>query len=210
MQEAVNKYKNGMKALANIIVSNVKREVRIEITRLSNDWNRQVNHGGKFDTTNVNKSISQVVQEKLNKEINRQMTEVIEDYEQQELPHVQANLEVGTLEKKTTTIKHIYTESYTVERDPDGIIETIRGWFGKKYRTIRTREHTEEETIDIGTNIDKFMEDLMPQVEQFSRDEATASLKMLENSYFHQQEQLVGKMRQEISHLEDKLNKLKV
>ena len=50
----------------------------------------------------------------------------------------------------------------------------------------------------------------MPQVEQFSRDEATASLKMLENSYFHQQEQLVGKMRQEISHLEDKLNKLKV
>ena len=210
MQEAVNKYKNGMKALANIIVSNVKREVRIEITRLSNDWNRQVNHGGKFDTTNVNKSISQVVQEKLNKEINRQMTEVIEDYEQQELPHVQANLEVGTLEKKTATIKHTYTESYTVERDPDGIIETIRGWFGKKYRTIRTREHTEEETIDIGTNIDKFMEDLMPQVEQFSRDEATASLKMLENSYFHQQEQLVGKMRQEISHLEDKLNKLKV
>lgn len=210
MQVAVNKYKNGMKALANIIVSNVKREVRIEITRLSNDWNRQVNHGGKFDTTNVNKSISQVVQEKLNKEINRQMTEVIEDYEQQELPHVQANLEVGTLEKKTATIKHIYTESYTVERDPDGIIETIRGWFGKKYRTIRTREHTEEETIDIGTNIDKFMEDLMPQVEQFSRDEATASLKMLENSYFHQQEQLVGKMRQEISHLEDKLNKLKV
>ena len=210
MQEAVNKYKNGMKALANIIVSNVKREVRIEITRLSNDWNRQVNHGGKFDTTNVNKSISQVVQEKLNKEINRQMTRVIEDYEQQELPHVQANLEVGTLEKKTTTIKHIYTESYTVERDPDGIIETIRGWFGKKYRTIRTREHTEEETIDIGTNIDEFMDELMPQVEQFSRDEATASLKMLENSYFHQQEQLVGKMRQEISHLEDKLNKLKV
>lgn len=211
MQEAVDKYKNDMEELAKIIVSNVKQEVRIEITQLSNDWNRQVNHGGKFDTTNVNKSISQVIQEKLNKEINRQMTRVIEDYEQQELPHVQANLEVGTLEKKTATIKHTYTESYTAERDPDGFWEHVGALvLGRKYSTIRTRKHTEEENVDIGTNIDEFMDNLMPQVEKFSRDEATASLKMLENSYFHQQEQLVGKMRQEISHLEDELNKLKV
>lgn len=211
MQEAVDKYKNDMEKLAKIIVSNVKQEVRIEITQLSNDWNRQVNHGGKFDTTNVNKSISQVIQEKLNKEINRQMTRVIEDYEQQELPHVQANLEVGTLEKKTATIKHTYTESYTAERDPDGFWEHVGALvLGRKYSTIRTRKHTEEENVDIGTNIDEFMDNLMPQVEKFSRNEATASLKMLENSYFHQQEQLVGKMQQEISHLEDELNKLKV
>lgn len=211
MQEAVDKYKNDMEKLANIIVSNVKQEVRIEITQLSNSWNRQVNHGGKFDTTNVNKSISQVVQEKLNKEINRQMTEVIEDYEQQELPHVQANLEVGALEKKTATIKHTYIESYTVERDPDGFWEHVGAFvLGRKYSTIRTREHTEEENVDIGTNIDEFMDDLMPQVEQFSKEQAIASLKMLENNYFHKQEQLVGKMRQEMDHLKDELNKLKV
>jgi len=211
MQEAVDKYKNGMEALADIIVSKVKKEVRIEITQLSNDWNRQVNHGGKFDTTNVNKSISQVVQEKLNKEINRQMARVIEDYEQQELPHVHANLEVGALEKKTATIKHTYIESYTAERDPDGFWEHVGAIvLGRKYSTIRTREHTEEENVDIGTNIDEFMDDLMPQVEQFSKEQAIASLKMLENNYFHKQEQLVGKMRQEMDHLKDELNKLKV
>ena len=63
---------------------------------------------------------------------------------------------------------------------------------------------------DIGTNIDEFMDDLMPQVEQFSKEQAIASLKMLENNYFHKQEQLVGKMRQEMDHLKDELNKLKV
>ena len=210
MQEAVDKYKNGMKELTDIIVSNVKRDVRIEIMQLSNEWNRQVKYGGKFDKSNVNNSLSKIIQETLNKEINKQMAKIIEDYEQQELPHVQANLSVGNLEKKTATIKHTYTESYTAVREPDGIIETIRGWFGKKFKTIRTRERTKEEIVELGTNIEEFMNDLMPKVETFSKNEATASLKMLENNYFQKQEQMATKMKQELSRLEDKLNKLKV
>lgn len=209
MQREIDHYKNGIDEKADIIVSNVKQGVRTEIMELSYDWNSQVKSGGSVDGKEVNKSISEIVESKVNQEINKQMARIIEDYSNKELMSVSANLSVGTLKKKTKTVKHTYTETYTVSRAPDGIIEHVRHFFGKEYKTLRTEERTEEQVIDVGTNIDEFLGDLMPKVEQFSREQAQNSLKVLETNYFKVQERFIAQVIHESETLKEKLNKLK-
>lgn len=209
MQQEIDNYKNRIDEIANIIVSNVKQEVRTEIMELSYDWNSQVKSGGSIDGKDVNQSISKIVESKVNYEINRQMARIIEDYSNKELTSVSANLLVGTLKKKTTTVKHTYTETYTVSRAPDGILEHIRSFFGKEYKTLRTKERTEEQVIDTGTNIDEFLDDLMPKVEEFSRDQANKSLNLLETNYFKVQERFAAQIINESKILKERLKKLK-
>lgn len=209
MQQEIDNYKNGIDAIANIIVSNVKQEVRTEIMELSYDWNSEVKSGGSVDGEKINQSISKIVESKVNQEINKQMARIIEDYNNKELTCVSANLSVGDLKKKTKTVKHTYTETYTVSRAPDGIVEHVRHFFGKEYKTLRTEERTEEQVIDIGTNIDEFLEDLMPKVEQFSREQANKSLELLETNYFQVQEMFVSNVINESEILKNNLSKLK-
>ncbi len=209
MTAAVEKYKADMKRLTTLIVSNVSREVRSEISSRAIDWNRQVNRGGKVDNETIAAAVTEILRDKLNAEINSQMRRVIEDFQSNELKTVKANISAAALEKKTVEISHTYTESYTVEREPEGIIENVRGLFGKKFYRVEHETRTQKQTIDLGTNLDEFLDSLTPQVEQYAKSQAETTLAELREKYFVERENFARRMRGAIDKLRGELLALK-
>ncbi|MBQ7630750.1 MAG: 50S ribosome-binding GTPase [Selenomonadaceae bacterium] len=209
MTIAIEKYKSDMDRVAALIVTNVKREVRTEISALAGTWNNQVKRGQKISNETINAAVSKILQEKLNEEINAQMRRVIEDFQNAEMQTVKANISAAALEKKTAQIAHTYNESYTVSREPRGIIEHIRSFFGKEYYDTETSTRTEYQTIELGTNLDEFLESLMPQVESYAKTQADENLVRLRDGYFVEREKFADKMKVEIQKLRGELLRLK-
>ncbi len=209
MTAAVEKYKADMGVMSALIVTKVCGEVRAEVTYKASEWNRQVRNGAKIGNETINAEISKILQEKLNAEIDSQMLRVIENFQSQEMRTVRANISVAALEKKTVQIAYTYTSSYIREREPEGFWENLRGFFGKKYYTSGERTHTEYQTVDAGTNIDEFLESLMPQVETYAKTETDKSLAELRDNYFVERENFARNMRAEIDKLRAELLKLK-
>lgn len=205
----VEKYKSDMSRIANLIVTNVRREVRAEISYKANEWNRQVKNGQKIDNVAINAEVSNILQEKLNEEITSQMNRVIEDFQNLEMKTVPANISAASLEKRTVTQSHTYTESYTVPRPPKGIWENIRGFFGKEYYRIEHSTRTEYQTVDLGTNLDEFLDSLMPQVEEYAKNQADEYLATLRDKYFIERENFAKNMLGEIENLRRELIALK-
>ena len=209
MTAAVAKYKADMDRVTALIVTNVSREVRSEVSARANEWNRQVKRGSQVDNNAISAEVSKILQDKLNAEINSQMRRVIEDFQSADMKAVKANISAAALEKKTAQISHTYTESYTVEREPEGFIENVRGFFGKKYYRTRHETRTEYQTVDLGTNLDEFLDSLMPQVEAYTKREAEKSLVELREKYFVERENFARKMRGEVDKLRGELLALK-
>lgn len=209
MTAAVEKYKSDMDRMTALIVTNVRREVRAEVSARANEWNRQVKRGAQIDNETISAEVSKILQDKLGEEINLQMRRVIEDFQSSEMRTVKANISAAALEKKTAQISHTYTESYTVSREPRGLWEHIRSFFGKEYYTTEHTTRTKYQTVDLGTNLDEFLESLMPQVEEYAKSQATAWLADLREKYFVERENFVRKMLGEIQKLRGELLALK-
>ncbi len=205
----VEKYKSDMSRIANLIVTNVRREVRAEISYKANEWNRLVKNGQKIDNAAINAEVSNILQEKLNEEITSQMNRVIEDFQNLEMKTVPANISAASLEKKTAQISHTYTESYTVPRPPSGLWEHFRSFLGKEYYRTEHSTHTEYQTVDLGTNLDEFLTGLMPQVENYAKNQADEYLATLRDKYFIERENFAKNMLKEIETLRNELTELK-
>ena len=209
MTATVEKYKADMNKMTALIVANVSREVRAEVSARANDWNRQVKRGNKIDNDSISATVSKILQDKLNAEINLQMRRVIEDFQSAEMKAVKANISAAALEKKTAQISHTYTESYTVSRSPRGFWENIRSFFGKEYYRTEHTTRTEYQTVDLGTNLDEFLDSLMPQVEAYAKNQATENLDELREKYFVERENFAQNMRGAIENLRGELLALK-
>ena len=205
----VEKYKADMNQMSLLIVTNVRHEVRMEISEKANAWNNQVKRGQQVSSDTINNEVSKILLEKLNEEINLQMSRVIEDFQSSDLKTVKANISAAALEKKTAQIEHTYTTSHTVSRDPDGIIEHIQSFFGKDFYTTESSTHTEYQTVELGTNLDEFLDSLMPQVETYAKTQADENLKRLRDGYFVERENFAKNMREEIRKLREELLRLK-
>ena len=196
-----------MSRMSDLIVLNVRREMRNELNRRAAEWNRQVKRGSTVGNDEINATVGEILRSTLNAEINAQMSRVIEDYQSREMPTVKANLSTAELKKKTAQIAHTYTESYTVERPAKGFWENVKFW--KTYYKTEERTRTEYQTIDVGTTFDDFIESLMPKAEEYARSQANASLEYLRDTYFAERERFVQTMRREIATLRAELKGLK-
>lgn len=205
----VEKYKNGMQRLSTVIVANVLREVRAEVSEVATAWNNQVKRGQKIISETINAEVSKILQEKLNDEINAQMRRVIENFQNSEMQTVKANITAAALEKKTAKVAHTYTSSYVHEREASGFIENVQSFFGKKFYTTGETTHTEYQTIELGTNLDEFLDSLMPQVETYAKTSADKTLINLRDNYFIERENFAKNMRVEIEKLRGELLRLK-
>lgn len=205
----VEKYKIDMKRLSAVIAANVLREVRAEVNEKANAWNNQVKRGQKISNEVISSEVSKILQEKLNDEINTQMRRVIEDFQNSEMQTIKANISAAALEKKTAQVAHTYTSSYVHEREASGIIENIQSFFGKKFYTTGETTHTEYQTVELGTNLDEFLDNLMPQVEEYAKTQADKNLAYLRDNYFIERENFAKNMQSEIEKLRGELSRLK-
>lgn len=213
MTAAVQSYKRDMAKISALVVGSVYRAVRAEVSYRASDWNRKVKRGGYVSNEEISAAVSQILNDKLNAEINRQMSRIIEDFQRMEMQTVRANISAAALERKTAQIEHTYTESvpYRREREASGFFESLGAFFGKKYYDtgVETRTRTEIQTVDAGTTFSEFLETLMPQVESYAKAETDAALADLRDNYFAERENFAEKMRVEIEKLRAELLQLK-
>lgn len=204
----VEKYKADMNRIAALIVANVISEVKSELVEQAAAWNRQAKNGSTISNEIVNNSVSEILESKLDAEINSQMRRVIEDFSC-ELKTVKANLSSATLEKKTAQIEYTYTVTRTRRRAARGFLENVQSFFGKEFHEEYERTRTEYQTVDLGTNFSEFLDSLMPQVESYAKAETDKNLANLRDNYFAEREKYTQNMQNEIEKLRGELLKLK-
>lgn len=194
------------KNLQKIISLKIKNEVR----RVSEQWVDEINkNNGGLDDKVLSAKIMQLAYPILQKEINANIANIIGNYQEQQINIIEKTFNVGGLEKKHTTIKKQYEEVYWEERDPDGIWENIRSFFGKKYEARRTRTVTLTKEVDLGTNILDYLDKLMPALEAWVNEQVQKALNSLQQSYFLPQEEYINQMKKELVLLKNRLNSFK-
>ena len=96
-----------------------------------------------------------------------------------------ATLKVGGisgLSMRHDTIEYNRQVSERYERDPDGIIEHVKSWFGAKFHSFRLKTITEHRNIDLGVNLTEVLSDVRRSVEAIFREQVPGIMRKLSDS----------------------------
>lgn len=206
----IRNYQKTIKDNTKKISDNICSQVRQNVQRKLRQWAAEVDETGKgIDADRISQEISNIVTSLLQLELNNSLARIIDDYREQKTDNFKMSFETPNLEKQYTTIRHDYTEIRYEERDPRGMWEKFRGFFGKHYYKRCTDRKSIVKQVDIGTNVDELLEVLMPQVKKSVTASVQSELEHLQQSYFQPQEKYVEEMRQLLKELRVELLKLR-
>ena len=154
----------------------------------------------------IQKEILAVTQEILVNELEKSVGTIIEDYEHHYMNTLsQSSLHVGGIRKSYKEMEHKYTEVVVESRSASGFWENVCSFFGRSYYTTRNVEKVKKFTVDLGTNIDSFLEELLPQLTNLIQDAVRKEMENVRDNYFKPQEEYALHMKAELSELERKL-----
>lgn len=170
---------------------------------------RQVGQNKAISDKDISDKLQEVISPLLQKEINDAVKKLIKGYREQRMQTLKLDLKAGGLHKEEETIEQEYTVSTYVSRSPEGIWENIRSFFGKTYYTLVTERRTHTQKVDLGTNIDSYLEKIRPVMEKEFTAYINSSFDMIKTSYFQPQEEYLSKLQKELKQLKEKLRGLK-
>lgn len=119
------------------------------------------------------------------------------------------NISIGTIRKKTRVIETPYEEIYYVERDPSGIIEHVRHFFGKTYTRRVTEHRVLTKKIDIGNNAMEVLDAAWPKISNTLERRVRRELGRVRDTYFEPQQIYIDRVRKALFDLEKGLLELK-
>ena len=119
------------------------------------------------------------------------------------------NINIGTIRKKTKVIETPYEEVYYVERDPSGIIEHVRHFFGKTYLRRVTEHRVLSRQIDIGNNAMEVLDAAWPNISKSLEQRVRTALGRVRDTYFEPQQVYIDRVRKGLFDLEKGLLELK-
>ena len=90
---------------------------------------------------------------------------------------------ISGLSMRQDTISYEWKETYSKERDPDGIWENIKSWFGTKYYTTGTRTHTKTQTIDLGVNLQQVLQEVRAGIDAIFAEKVPEILRRICDSF---------------------------
>lgn len=206
----IDEYKETIREITKKLQKSINLKIKNEVRKFSQQWVDEINRtNSNMDDRFLSGKIMQIANSILQKEINNSIANIIGNYQEQRIKIVEKTFNLGGIEKKHTTIKKQYEEVYYESRDPEGIWENIRSFFGKVYEIRKTRTRTITKDIDLGTNILDYLDKLMPVLEQWIDEQVQQALDTLQKTYFLPQEEYIKQMQRELILLKDKLNSLK-
>lgn len=208
--EPIDEYKETIREKTKKLQNSIRLKIKNEVDKFSQEWVDEVNKtNSNIDDRFLSEKIMKIAHSILQQEINDNIANIIDNYQEQRIKIVETTFDIGGIEKKHTTIKTQYEEIYYETRDPEGILENIRSFFGKVYETRKTRSRTITKDVDLGTNILDYMDKLMPALEQWINEQVQEALDNLQKTYFLPQEEYINQMQDELILLKNKLNSLK-
>ena len=96
-----------------------------------------------------------------------------------------------------------------MKRDASGIRETICSWFGKTYYRNKAIKKVMRQEVDLGTNLDVFIEDCVSAIESTIPNYIKNVLEGISRTYFAPQERYVSELQNELEALKIKLSNYK-
>lgn len=208
---SINDYKvsinNEERSISSKILLKVKEEIQVKIRALSDDVERT---GKSVDGSIISREINNIINPIIKKEINCGIAKIIENYCDQETTLIKETLNLGPIEKKSKIIEHTYYEIEYIERDPEGFFEHVRNFFGKKYYSRRRVEHIINQNVDLGTNVDEYLDEMLKSFDNIIKRYVKQELEKLQQFYFLPQENYVKQMRENLLVLEKSIVELRV
>ena len=160
------------------LLSNMLNECMTEITRQVEQKASDVESGGSGVSAEdlqriVGSEIFRIVMETCAKEFEGSKN-ILSGYSD--------SLKIGNvtgLEMRHDTITWKRQVSERYERDPDGVWETVKSWFGARYYSYSTRTVTESRNIDLGVNTTQVLADVRSNIDAIFREQVPAIMKKL-------------------------------
>ena len=209
--EYVGKFKNKIDEetglLSQIICSEVRQKFAHEMEILAENVDKtgEVITGDKL--TEIAAKIVNAVQEE---KITAKMQKIMGDYAWEAANNVQNLCLSGSLHKDYDSYTITHTEYETVERDADGLWESIKSKvFGSRYYRNRSYQVTDTHNVDLGTNVDELLNECMDAINDGVMATVKGQLTYIQDSYFKPQEEYIGKVQGLLSTLKETLADLK-
>ncbi len=207
----IEKYQKDIEAQKKSLTKTIYRKAEQKIELSVQQWARDVEKSGKaIDEKEMVQRLDDIVYQIESKEISQKLTEIIADYQHQEIEQAHLMLKDAGLQKETQEIKQEYTEIVYNRRDPCGLWEHLGSFFlDHTYYSKQKVQRTMTKKIDVGTNKDQFLQNVLPQINTAVQDHVQLALTQIGNTYFAPQEETIQKIYEEADQLEKKLNALK-
>ena len=210
IREAIADKKRALDETAQSLELSCKRELKRNILAELSSWEREVHQsGGRLSAEEISQRVVNMMRQVVQQRLNETVSKIISDYEEQEIQSFAIRFNMQGLENKTETYTYEYFTLDYVEREPEGFIENLLSFVGKKYHRPVKKKHTQSQVIDMGTNREDVCDALLPQVEQEIKPIVGREIAHLRDSYFVPQESYVQSMTKSLQELKAGLQKLK-
>ena len=211
---AVKEYQQKIDQNTEKISQGITRKVKAVAHTKIFQMAHQAETSGKYFVQNeITRELFLIAHPIIVKEINQEVSRIIgnnKDFvEDLSIVVSEPNIKSQGIRQCKETISRHYTEVEVIERDPKGIWENIRGFFGKHYYERVTHPRVSTSTIVVGTNIESAIEEIMPQIQFYVEKNVKNSLEKIGKEYFLPQEKFVQAIQLEVNHLSKTLEKLR-
>ncbi|MDO5296757.1 MAG: hypothetical protein Q4F00_09000 [bacterium] len=193
-----------------LLVLDIKSAVRREFLQEARSWAKSVkDDNSALDGAEVTRRISQILYRVMQTKISDAISRIIVDFKAQELNSFQLELKTAGLQHKTKTISVAYSFTGLRERDPRNLLEHVGSWLGFTYHERYSSTRMRKEVIDLGTNVEEMIDELLPQIEQQAHSIVQQAMQELRESYFKPQENYILTMSKALKQLQKELAGLK-
>ena len=185
-------------------------EMEIELKTRFDQMKTELDTSGSVNVQNFGSELRALVNQKARVILNKKIKELISGFDEKCLT-LRFNMEYDIqVEKKYKEIERRFEVVEYVERDPDGVIETVMGWLGRKYTSRKSHTHVDFVKVEVGDNIfdeyDKVLVTLEDNINKF----VAAELTRLSESYYAKQITMFDGLITALIELEHDLMALKV
>lgn len=186
-------------------VTTIKHMLQIEAQK----WSSTVNQTDKgMSAEDLSEQINNIADSVIREELEKELKSIINDFRAKQISSIDIALNTG-LKKEKEIVEHEYTQYVTVKRDASGIRETICSWFGKTYYRNKAIKKVMRQEVDLGTNLDVFIEDCVSAIESTIPNYIKNVLEGISRTYFAPQERYVSELQNELEALKIKLSNYK-
>lgn len=193
------------KSIGRLVKQTVENELRRNIRR----WAKEVERSGKELTDHeISQRLIAIANPLLEEQINNEVGALIADYRRQNIEAFALTLHGGGLRKEQKEIEQTWLEVFLVDA-PHGTWEEIKSILGFKQLKPRTEQRVERRTIDLGANIEAYLEKVAPLLEKALTTHIAKSLDHIKESYFKPQEEYAETMQGKLQELAHQLEKMK-
>lgn len=191
------------------ICRRIKDQMFLRIREKAEVWDEEVAKGHMIKSDEAEKEVLSIVQQHISEGINQEVEKIIDNFKGVKQGTFIADLNVGGIEKQTKTIEKEYHKKVVHRRSANGLWENVRSFFGKKYYDVSIETVKKQIHIDMGSNMEDYMERLKPALDKAVENFVAEALANIEKEYFAPQEQYAKQMEAAMERLHQKLESVK-